>query len=494
MESSVFYKVAEHDINTSSQNYSSLNFHRRTLFNLTTQTRLEHDDYFSRAGIKGEIIKAYNNRLHIGNVRRGFFDGFNSFSYTSYQQQGQQPVTGTNDYYVYISTDSGQRIVHTTKDTSSEIADVWFYYPDPRARRVDIYHNGVLQKSLPLREHPHLNGAYAFIKLPDGTDAPVPGPRTQQPTPVKFDEILEEHVFVSEVNNPWVFTAKGDITTKMGKVIGLATQTMSLGELEHGIHPLSVFGSRGISLLRLKDDGTYVRSDEIQREVALENNPCITETDGPVFFASNRGLMVLTGNTVKCVSEQLAGKSDTPFKTFMQSAFIAYDYRDALLWIFNNNNSTCWIYNIKTGTYSHYDFGTGNTVTNAVNSYPDYLLQIGTTVYSLLERPDINADSTSGTTNTYTCKIVSRPMKFENSLALKSLIRVRNIYQLSPNATIALRVYVSNNLDNWMEIHSLTGMPWKYFKFEYNFTLMRAVDHFDGAVIVTQERRTNKLR
>ena len=41
---------------------------------------------------------------------------------------------------------------------------------------------------------------------------------------------------------------------------------------------------------------------------------------------------------------------------------------------------------------------------------------------------------------------------------------------------------------------SLRTKPWKYYRFRYNFSGLLATDRFAGTVLITQERRTNKLR
>ena len=330
-----------------------------------------------------------------------------------------------------------------------------------------------------------------------------------EPTPNNASELLEDQLIVSEVDNPYVFTAKGYVNVGMGTITGLASQTMSLNENEHGIHPLTVFTEKGISMLRLANDGTYTRSDEISREVANKDNPCIIETDGPVYFASKRGLMVLVGSQVKCVSEQLSGKTNVftigglqlvtdlgDFCDYLKSAFIAYDYRDTLLWIFNPNYTTCYIYAIKSGTFSK--FTPSTRITTAVNDYPDYILQSGTNVYSLIDRQDINKDGTTvGSVFTpyrYIANMLTRPMKLENALALKSIMQIRHIKQFNSSAGMTMRMFASNNLTNWVELNSLRGVPWKYYRFRFDFTRLIATDRFAGSVVVTQERRTDKLR
>lgn len=161
-----------------------------------------------------------------------------------------------------------------------------------------------------------------------------------------------------------------------------------------------------------------------------------------------------------------------------------------------------------------------------VNYYPDSLLQIGTTVYSLLQRPNINKDGTTITTqdeitafnpNTYSCRLITRPMKLENALALKSIMQIRHItdfksYTITTEeedsgtqeavtvvtpykGSVTLRIFASNNLDwDWVQLGSLRGKPWKYYRFRYDFSNLTATDRFAGSIIVTQERRTDKLR
>jgi hypothetical protein len=171
----------------------------------------------------------------------------------------------------------------------------------------------------------------------------------------------------------------------------------------------------------------------------------------------------------------------------LKDAYIAYDYRDSLLWIFNNSRY-CYVYSIKSGTFARYDFGNNNIIGNVVADYPDYLLQSGSNIFSLMKRTNINADD-----GPYTGQIITRPMKLENALALKSIMQVRHISQMDGSMT--LRIFASNNLDNnWAELHSLRGTPWKYYKLRYDFTNLKATDRFAGTMLITQERRTNKLR
>jgi hypothetical protein len=158
---------------------------------------------------------------------------------------------------------------------------------------------------------------------------------------------------------------------------------------------------------------------------------------------------------------------------------------------------------------------------HCVNNYPDYLIQVYSTgkVYSLLERPDINYDTKTETVGSvevsnpirYPATMLTRPMKLENALALKSIMHLENIKlfsayevitdtttnpytKVSQKATVKLRIFASNNLESWVEIGSLRGVPWKFYRFRYDFENLIATDRFAGTVLVTQERRTDKIR
>ena len=503
LDANVFYKLFElntEDIEVGVTKSSVDVIDSHTLPNLTTQTQLEIDDYYSHTVMSAGVMKTYNSRLHLANVQRTFFDGFVRFSNAVRQETSNSTV-----FVVYVSAEDGERIVVKTDNTqTNEDFRYWFYYPDPRAYRAEVYMPSSGKRfSLNLKEHSSLNGAYYFLGLPHGGKTlPTESSYSSIPTAYVDREILVNHVFVSEADNPFVFNSKGDVTVGNSTILGLATQTMALGQEEHGIHPLTVFSEEGLFGLKLNSEGVYVSSDIFSREVC-NSSKGIIETDGAVFFPSAKGLMVVVGSQVKCVSEQLSGKSNTPFQDYLKDAFIAYDYRDSLLWIFDGashivdgatvvGSRYCYVYSIKSGTFGRYDFGQDIAVYNVVNSFPDSLLQIGNNeIYSLLERPNINKEDSSAT---YTVHIVTRPMKLGNGLTLKNIMQMRNIYDINDGG-LSVQIFAKNDLNSaWTQLTHLRGTPWKYYQLRYTFSNLKATDRFAGTVLITQERRTNKLR
>ena len=498
---SVFYKlcaIGKEAINEWKSTRDYIESH--VLENLTTQERLKYDDYYSHCEMTADSMYVYNSRLNLAGLSRGFFKGFTGSFITAHNSQGEPPQANTIKYYVnvYIKTNEGEKVVQQVIN-SPELIELYFYYPDPRAYKAEIFNGATLLRTLELEEHPGLNGAffmfiYAGVMTSRTQDFGTP-PAVDTPTP----EHLPNYVGTSEVNNPYVFKVEGYNKVGNGRVIGMATITQALSQGQFGQYPLLVFTNEGIWAESTGSTGQFTAVHPMSREVALESNPCITQTDGAVFFASKKGLMVIVGSDVRCVSEQLSGKVPvatvpgnriggplTPFPDYLQTAFIAYDYRDSLLWIFNGS-AVCYNYSIKSGTFSRYDFGL-SPVTNVVNDYPDYLLQSGTQVFSLLHRPDINSDDGS----TYSAYMLTRPLKLGDSLALKSIMRMKNIKDMS--GTMSVSIEGSDDLNNWRTLMSLRTKPWKYYRFRYNFSGLLATDRFAGTVLITQERRTNKLR
>lgn len=537
---SVFYKVAE--VSTSASDWERLPIGKRILRNLNTQQRLE-DDYYSNCVISARKSIIYNSRLNLVGLKRYPWAGGTRMTLCDYNG-GLMDWQYVFDIYVYIKTGSGDRVVHNEYRGRQQFLRTYFFYSDPRAYKVVVILDrtkgdnrivfdgwgkatGIdsaeyLGHEEKLEESPYLNGAYFWGSIPskedDIIDVAFWQPYYDNENPAYDDwripkentsaETFNNQIWTSEVNNPWVFTAKGNNTIGSGDIIGLATQTTALSQGQFGQYPLLALCTDGIWALQTNNEGLYSTVHPMSREVC-NNEKSITVTDGLVFFTSEKGLMMINGGQVTCVSEQLSGrypkKDDTiykgtlsdnitiSFKDFLRDCFIAYDYRDSLLWIINDQFDYLYLYSIKDGVFA---VKISKMYDRCVNDYPDTLLQAASgEVYSLIERDDMNYDGAA-----YTCELITRPMKWENSTALKTLSRVKMIYdqsddgkQVSGKANI-LYVYASNDCKTWTRVKSLRGRGFKYWKFVIQLKKIRAKDSFSGILINTQERYTNRIR
>jgi len=496
-ESSIFYDLCTIQLRDERYNtFTPLSqlFTSQRLVALEGYPTMEHDDFYSFANTAADYMAAYNNRLILAGLKRTVFEGFTQFT------GHHEPDSEYSVYFIVTLIIDGKEVkVKKLAEHYSEIAGTFFYYPDPRAKKADVYRkdgNRFLHiGSYQLTVHPGLNGAYYVgeVETLKTNLIAVYGYESQAyfDAITPYTEYLPAEFTVSEVNNPFVFNAPGYARIGSGDIRGISNYTTALSQGQFGQYPLVIFSTDGIWAASVSSEGYFAAVHPMSRDVCLDNSP-IVQTDGAVFFASPKGLMVASGSKVECVSVQLNGKSDKPFVNFLDGALIAYDYRDSLLWIIRHDSNEAWLYNIKNGTFATKQlpgYPQQATITRVINKYPDNLLQFDETVYSLLDREDVNHDSQA-----YDGTIITRPMKFGNAMALKSLCEVRNISDMEGRLTF--RLFASNTLkdDDWRELRSLRGIPHKYYKLRLDFTGMKATDRFAGSVIVTQERRTNKLR
>ena len=461
--------------------------------NLTSQEQLTVDDYYGWTKMIPQKIITYNGRINMIGVKRKPFDGFPFLTCAGVEQSSNNNKRHFG-YYVKINA-TAKTCVKSTPPMSqrySNTADSWFFYPDPNAYEVVVYDEKGKCKTIPLKRHPMLNGAYAFQRLPiqgllKGWQAITP------PTPTSPYEVLDSQIFTSVVNNPFVFQASGDNTVGTGSILGIAANTEPISQGQFGQYPLIVFTTEGIYGLSVNSEGLYSASYPISREVC--NNPeSITPTGNVVYFTSDKGLMAVSGGSVRCVSPQLSGANPpysdatASFLTFVRNAFLAYDYRDSLLFIYNVSYDYAYVYNLLDGTFATISLGS-KRIQRAVSNYPDTLLQdADNNVYSFSKIPVAQAD-----TQTYSGTFTTRPLKLGSSIQLKTIHQIVHLFN-SADGTLKLRVYASNDCRNWVELHSLHGKPWKYYRFSYTLSNISASDTFAGTVIDFAPRFTNKIR
>ena len=484
-EKAIFYRLCDIGQAAEVAGSSTYNYIRsHTLENLTTQTRLDVDggEFFDHTMKFGESVYAYNGRLHLANIRRSFFGGFKQFI--------SKDNADTHTVRVAIETPQGVKVV-TTDNVIGSVGH-YFYYPDPRAKYVEI--GGTIVKKL--EEHKGLNGAYCIVS-PMDTLTSDSGAAFPAETFSGSYELLPNKVVVSEVDNPFVFRAKGYNTVGRGEVMAIASNTTALSEGQFGQFPLYAFATDGIWALGTNETGTYSTVAPLSREVC-NNTDSVTQTDSAVFFTSEKGLMVVSGSKVQCVSEQMNGKTESwgnttevvDFKDFLAGCSIAYDYRDSLLWVFNANGNYGWhyVYNMKSGTWSKMIDEVAWQ--HEVSDYPDTLLQNADgEVFSLLGKPDQNDDTAQ-----YEAYITTRPLKFGNVMTLKSIRQMKHLKDMAKRADFAVELWAGNDCRQWVRLRSLQGQAWRYFRVKYKMKKLAATDRFIGTVFVTQERELEKLR
>lgn len=537
---SIFYKVYTGGL-VANTSWKAMDILPQVLENLETQTILD-DDYYSHCAKKATGISVYNKRLHMTGVSRGFYEG--SSQYMGYEHgtkvTGEEMVmvyeaasdvlgdyAAINDIYYtngqaiyciffYIHTSNGDRIVKKRLYTYECLGN-YIYYPDPRTYKVEIYRQFEGSKPLEyvwkvidfsLKPSENLNGASYIGEIlqdygkADWTEVDsLPEESTEM-------EYLPGQLWVSEVNNPWVFKAAGNVTVGNEDIMAVSTITTALSQGQFGSYPLICFCTDGVWALALNTEGYYNSVSPMSREVC-DNTSGIVQTDSLIYFPSEKGLMVINGNQITCASPHLSGKNadtlglpynDTIIKgiafnlhDFLKSCRIGYDYRDQLLWVMRENCNYMYVYSIADGTFAVKKWDSVLWA-RSVNNYPDTFIQdTEGRLYTLLNRVDINTESDAGDIS-YNTLLVSRPMKWENSTALKSLMRLKLMFLQRYSKEAHLTLYASNDCKCWVRVFSLGGRGYKFWKFRLSFPKMSATDTLSGAIIQTQERYTWRPR
>ena len=504
---SVFYKLCTIDKQGDSIAHNiGEKIAKHQLENIVTQERLQYDDYFSRSKLIPEFVYGYNGRLNIANTSRTFFEGFDYFM--PYDNSGEN----TYKFYVTIKTDSGDKIVRHVANTYQK-QGFYFFYPDSRAKHVMIFKNGSCICNEDLTEHPGLNGAYYLRSLPpeNGDENTVSGSEPsgwEEPDP----EQLDNYIITSEVNNPFVFKAEGYNKVSAGKIIGISTTTQALSQGQFGQYPLLVFSDTGIWAMSVDGTGLYQSIVPMSREVCISKKS-ITQTDGAVFFVSKKGLMVIAGNEVRCVSGRMNGKTfntaelsniasddwssiittcqgNISFQNFIcdEYTFLAFDYYDARILIINQSYSYCYVYDLQDGSFTKAILP--ETMSNAINDYPDTLLQGSATIYSLYDKPreeDVNTRQTAF--------MLTRPMKLAGPVSQTSLRQLKNVgtWNESAGSKVKTVVYVSEDQRTWYELQSRFGAAARYFRLAL-YIKMLPTERLSGTILSEQARRVKNMR
>lgn len=471
--------------------------------NITSQPRIENEDYFGWTEKNAKSMLSINERLIQYDFERTFFKGF-------YQQTGVYATDGIGlsraTLYVRIKCSDGNRVVKSPYSYHLLLPDFvrhkgyWFYYPDPRADHFWITSNGedIIYEG-ELTESYQLNGAYHINEIPNDYIDEIDAPQTIGTFAEALNSTPEEiknSIIQSDVDNPFSTTAAGNVRIGSGDVLGIAGLTTALTNDAYKVSTIICFTTQGIWALLTNNEGVIVNvPPPFSREVC-SNPGSITMIDNSVVFVSARGLFLVTDRGCECISTQMNGTDRKGFIEYLQTCRIAYDYKRNLLIMYQEGEAGVWIYNLNSKTFS-----TDNSfldddneeppldIITSAGQYPDVYLQGGGKIFSLMNTPERDDDN-----NTYSGSIESRPMKLDGSLYLKSLRRVRSLKLFNDNAIATLTLYGSNDLKHWSDnpLPSLNGKGYRFFKYRYEFTNLKATDSYSGLVLDTQVRYTDR--
>lgn len=497
-------------------------------------------------------LHSYNNRMHLHSA--------------SYKLEAPELITQQNQYlsriaspvfgrqysilkvFVYVRTDDGERIICRTVDLDkeSDIACIlfaggdsidffgltWFFYPDNRAYRAVIELNNKMAADLKLTEHKLLNGAYWSA---DGLTDPLPLYIQDYVEPEVSDaEVSAPHtVYVSEVNNPFVFTSQLTASIGCNEVYGLASAAKAMSSGQFGQFPLYAFTDNGVWALETSSTGSYTARQPITRDVCI-NAESITQMDGSVLFATARGIMEVSGSTSACISDNLEADdmfvpTNLPqieallkyvnqessvvvdadvlkfvsFITFCAGCRMIYDYVQQRIIVYNPSYRYAYVFSLKSKTWGMMQ----SNIKLHANSYPEaiamdndgYLIDFNAATTLAAD----GSGSDTGEMETITGVnglVVTRPMKFGLNDVHKTVdtILQRGVFKTGHVQSV---LYASNNLFDWKAIwasnneclRGMIGSPYKYFRVALICKLDKE-ESISGMTVRFEPRLTNRPR
>lgn len=329
---------------------------------------------FGRSTFDYDISYVYNNKLHIAQITENLFKGYNDSTsqfpsrgyveaeraiYSPEEREAAQESKTLARKNLLISTFQLKDKIHNYRFSivgkiNIRVDDIldsfdfekpirWedeypfnlsFFYPDYRAESVQIdgiqikditFNTSILvsiPKTMSLTSDKSNNLSYliSFDNDDSFSSSKLSALTFDDSSTIIPNSIIrdrDENVFkVSKVNNPLVYPYAQTYRAGYGKIVGFSSNAVALSQGQYGMYPLYVFTDSGIFAMKVDASfvGTYSDNTPISREVC--NNPnSIVQVDGGVFFSSEKGLMLLSGNETTLFSSLINGEPDnTPDK------------------------------------------------------------------------------------------------------------------------------------------------------------------------------------
>jgi len=496
------------------------------------------DDFDSHTVLLPRFSYPYNSRLNLCDLSKMLFDGYCSGA-----------MFGRTDGYVFISgTPRGPDLSQDTCDTvyvyvylnkegktivvKSALAGVhatnaplsFFYYPDTDAYSavVEFTAEGgtVSRYQVDLQKSDFLNGSIFYA---DGQSVKDVGSIVAGAPTVSSDLSIEirNKIYTSEVNNPFVFPVLSINTVGNGRIMAIATAAKALSQGQFGQFPMYAFSTDGVWALEVSaTTGAFSGRQPITRDVCLSADS-IGQIDSAVLFASDRGIMLLSGSIAQCITEGIdnngdpfnfssmphandikallgitAGANDAltekPFRTFITGCQMLYAYNRQQIIVFNPSFSYAYVYSLESKQWGLIK----STISARVNSYPQaYAMQKVSGNDTLVDYSLENGISGKQF-------LLTRPLKLDSG-AKDVLKTIDTIIQRGEftKGHVQVILYGSRDLISWFTIYSsqdhylrgFRGTPYKYFR----IALVCSLTHNEsiwGATVQFMPRLTDQPR
>lgn len=555
---SLFYLAESVDVEDIVYDGADLDLSGGKLSNITTKETLS-TEFESHHSLIPSGIYSYNNRLNEIGIKKHLFQGFTSGQLLP--KCDQEATIRQTDVFVYVRKANRLFVMRRTDNTEHNwcLPRLYTYYPDPDAYRMVIYiheQDGNFYNELPLREHRGLNAAIYCGSIADFPDKSW----VEDPEGEKYRELMqsvtnnetersENLLYTTEVNNPFVFKARNVEQIGNGKIITLAPSTLPLSQGQYGFAEMYCFTTDGIWALKVSDTGGWSAKQPFHYDVVLkENRNNILRMERDIIFSSQRGLMMLAGNSIDCISEVFHGEMDAllngkawsqqylrewkevidssvlprvwtgkdkvmrgvtmydDFSSFISNAVYLYDYTHQRIIIGNPCRFFSYVFSLEDRFWTTVPL----RILAAVNSFPECIAN----VYDCYNNKNALVDFAASdsiieegeTMDRITMPenglLLTRPIKL-SSPSVQKTIRTINLHGVfdKTHAAMILLGCNDNLMKDWFVVSSCEGsrLPFRYgtpFK-AFRLAVVTRLDKgesVDGATIEYEYKELNKER
>lgn len=514
-----FYKLAEIDIKniTVMSAMAHLKITESDLSSLVTRQTLD-DDYQSHCNLVASSLYTFNSRLNLAGVKIAPAE---PFPIRSCMQFGNPKGQTTTRARITVWTRlNGVRCY--SAHTGEAEADIWhnpasnfpryLFYPDASAYKMEIFVSESQKYIINLTPHDFLNGAYYYMGKSGMSKVTTPTNAEPETAECATSVSVGSKIYTSEINNPFTFPVLGINTVGSGEVLGICSAAKALSQGQFGQFPLYAFTSEGVWALETTPTGTYSAKQPITRDVCI-NAASITQIDSSVLFATDRGIMLISGSQTQCISDvintdypfdvltlpgmeklhSMLGHDDktcfpiAPFSSFLKTCGMIYDYVHQHIIVFSPKHTYAYVYSLKSQQWGMLF----SKIESVVNSYPEALA---------IDKDCNLVDFTKDGKEEISGLLVTRPLKLEMPDVLKTMDTViqRGHFRKGHVQSV---LYGSRDLFNWQRVWSskdhylrgFRGTPYKYFRIACVTSLADDESIF-GASLQFNPRQTNQPR
>ncbi|MEG1540231.1 MAG: hypothetical protein RR383_09835, partial [Muribaculaceae bacterium] len=382
-EAGNFYRIKEIVINEISNEETRLKDEISKSYKILEQKEELTNECYNDT-ITADMLYNYNSRIH--------YSGIHSTLSHAYDLRVSM-VNGHDEiraYAIEVTVKAEKTIKTLIKKgySNTEAYNValspMFIFPDERATEATIHilkgDNNIfapIVKTITLKAHNSLNCSYYLNSLeqedfstwsPDNVMAvgeanTVSNYLNHFTETADYNEYNKKELRISPVDNPFV-TIPSETMEFDGIIKGLCTSTNALSSGEFGQSPMYVFTDSGIWALEVGSTVSYKNKIPISRDISIGN---LCPIDNAIVFSSLKGIMLIQGRTVKCISDALDGEcpqcqyeltkdmslavDSKHFREQIIGSAIEYNYKYNEIYVIPEHNHYAYVYDMSTAMW-----------------------------------------------------------------------------------------------------------------------------------------------